>query len=120
MKFELSTLVNKIWESADCCPVAKHHIVKKFEALFVIYKKYLRNGREKVSHKKKASSDPPRQPTRKSRRKETQEASDISSPESVQQVDVSTKQVTEKNVDIAASTSSAPSTKRSSSKRLAE
>ena len=121
VKFELGALVNKIWESADCCPVAKQHIVKKFEALFAIYKKYLNYGRGKVSHKKKASSDPPRQPTRKSRRKETKEASDISSPESAQQVDFSTEQVTEKNAEMAASTSSAASTKRSSSsKRLAE
>ena len=66
-KLELGKLVNRIWESADCCPIAHRHIVIKFEELFQIYKEYHLNGREKRSHKRQ-NPRTPSPPTRKSSR----------------------------------------------------
>lgn len=68
-KAELVKLVHNIWESAQCCPVGRRHIGKKFEDLYGIYSKYLKQGREKKSHKRKERSEPPPKPTRKSSRR---------------------------------------------------
>ena len=67
---EMAKQVVEIWEKADCCPHSVLRVTQIFEQLQQQYTKYLKKSSASVNskHRKRPSTSPPPQPTRKSSR----------------------------------------------------
>ena len=64
---ELAKLVVEQWEKADCCTHSVLRVTQLFEQIYNNYLKYLKRSGNK-NHRKRVSTSPPPQPTRKSSR----------------------------------------------------
>jgi len=64
---EMSKIIFDLWEKADCCPQNVLRITQIYEQLDKNYVKHLKKNGSK-NHRKRPSTSPPPQPTRKSGR----------------------------------------------------
>ena len=68
--WEFAKITRELWLKADCCPLSEARVYSKFQGLYDDYVRFLKKSSDS-NHRKRVSTSPPLEPTRRSSRATT-------------------------------------------------